>query len=137
MDDDAIEALADRFFAAIEAGDLAAVEALYAPSAQIWHNTDGVTQDVTGNLRVLGWMATHVEGLAYTEVRRSRIDGGFVQQHVCTGTAPDGERFALPACLVVRVDDAGRISRLDEYLDSAHVAPLVRAAAAARGGRTG
>ena len=36
--------VADRLFAAIEAGDLDAVAALYAPEAVIWHNHDGVEQ---------------------------------------------------------------------------------------------
>ena len=33
--------LADRFFAAIEAGDVDAVRELYDPDVEIWHNTDG------------------------------------------------------------------------------------------------
>ena len=35
----AVLALADRFFAAIEAGDLDAVAGIYAPDAVIWHNS--------------------------------------------------------------------------------------------------
>jgi ketosteroid isomerase-like protein len=33
------------------------------------------------------------------------------------------QELAVPACLVVRVHE-GRITRLDEYLDSAQIAPL-------------
>jgi ketosteroid isomerase-like protein len=48
--------------------------------------------------------------------------GGFVQQHVLRGTRKhDGERLALPACIVCAVKD-GKITRLDEYFDSARVA---------------
>ena len=36
------DALAARFFAAIEAGDIDAIRAIYAPDARIWHNTDGI-----------------------------------------------------------------------------------------------
>ncbi|GAA2143184.1 Cif family virulence factor [Actinomadura napierensis] len=36
-----IERLADEFIAAVETGDLDAIRtSLYAPDAQIWHNTD-------------------------------------------------------------------------------------------------
>lgn len=49
------------------------------------------------------------------------FDGGFVQQHVLTGIRKDGVRASLPEVLVGRVRD-GKIARLDEYLDSAHVA---------------
>ena len=44
---------------------------------------------------------------------------GFVQQHVVRGRNALGEEFAIPACLVVTVVE-GRITRLDEYLDSRH-----------------
>ena len=36
----------------------------------------------------------------------------------------DGQRVSLPAVLVCRVHD-GRITRLDEYFDSAHVAVFI------------
>jgi ketosteroid isomerase-like protein len=49
------------------------------------------------------------------------FDGGFVHQHVLSGTRKDGARLSLPACLVCEVKD-GRITRLDEYFDSARVA---------------
>ncbi|MGH9269678.1 MAG: hypothetical protein ACRDZ2_00205 [Ilumatobacteraceae bacterium] len=41
MIDDHLD-LAERFFAAIEAGDLDAVGGIYADEAVIWHNHDGV-----------------------------------------------------------------------------------------------
>ena len=36
--------LAERFFKAIEAADIDAVKEIYAPDAEIWHNTDGLAQ---------------------------------------------------------------------------------------------
>ena len=41
---DDINALADRLVAAIEAGDVEGVAAIYADDAVIWHNTDQVEQ---------------------------------------------------------------------------------------------
>jgi uncharacterized protein len=115
--------VADRLFAAIEAGDLEAVRALYAPDAVVWHNTDGTEQTVDENLRVLRWVVDNLSDRGYEDVRRSPTDTGFVQQHVLRCIRPDGVRVAVPACLVVTCD-AGRITRLEEYLDSAHVARL-------------
>jgi ketosteroid isomerase-like protein len=46
-----------------------------------------------------------------------------VQQHVLRGVAPNGTALEIPACIVCTVRD-GRIVRLEEYLDSAHTAPL-------------
>jgi ketosteroid isomerase-like protein len=118
--------VAARLFAAIEAGDIDAVRDVYAHDAVIWHNTDGVEQTPEDNLRVLRWMARSVTGRRYEEVRRSATDDGFVQQHVLRGTGPNGKPFEMPACIVCRVVD-GRITRLEEYLDSAHVAKLLEA----------
>ena len=121
-------AIAERLFAAITAGDVAAVRALYSPEARIWHNTDGATQSAEENLMVLGWVTTHIRALRYEEVRRQATADGFVQQHVLRGTV-GGVEIAVPACIVTTIRD-GRITRLDEYLDSAHVAPIVAAARA-------
>lgn len=119
-------ALADRFVRAIEAGDLEAVRACYASDARIWHNTDGVEQDVEDNLKVLAWMARKLPGRRYRLLRREALADGFLQQHVLEAGLPDGAPWRLPACLVVKVAE-GRITRLDEYLDSAAVATLMAA----------
>lgn len=115
--------VADEIFGAIEAGDVDAVRAVYAPGAVIWHNTDGVEQTVDENLRVLGWMAASFSTRSYEQVRRHEWEGGFVQQHVLRLTAADGRQIELPACIVATVAE-GKITRIDEYLDSAHVARL-------------
>jgi uncharacterized protein len=118
-------AVADRLFAAVEARDIDAVRAIYAPDAVIWHNNDGLEQTVEENLRVLAWVARNVKGMRYEEVRRTATATGFIEQHVLRGTAPSGDELRVPACIVCIVE-GGRITRLDEYLDSAHVAPLLR-----------
>jgi uncharacterized protein len=110
--------LADRFFKAIEAGDIDAVKEIYAPDAEIWHNTDGVVQAPADNARTLTWITQNLKGMAYTDIRRSATEDGFVQQHTLVATNRAGQRVEVPACIVVRITD-GRITRLDEYLDSA------------------
>lgn len=122
MNDDAaaIDDVATRLFDAIAAGRIEDVRALYAPDAVIWHNHDGVEQTVAENLTTLGWIATHLGDVQYTQVRRRLTADGFVQQHVLMATNRRGERVAVPACIVATVRD-GRITRIDEYLDRAHV----------------
>lgn len=122
-DEAGILALAERFTRAIELGDIEAVTACYAPEARIWHNFDNAEQTVEENLKVLRWMARALPERRYDILRRVAIPGGYVQQHVLTGRRPNGEAFAMPACLVVEVGD-GRIRRLDEYLDPAQAAVL-------------
>jgi ketosteroid isomerase-like protein len=120
---DALE-LADRFFAAIEAGDIAAVREIYAPDAEIWHNTDLVVQTPDDNARTLGWITTNLRDVQYTQIRRSATDDGFVQQHVLVATNRAGHRIEVPACIVTRIRD-GRVVRLDEYIDSAAVTAIM------------
>lgn len=118
-----IHALADRLLEAIEAGDIDAVASCYADDAVIWHNTDDRTQDVARNAKVLEAMDRFVTDRRYTDRRVTAFDGGAVQQHVLRGTRRStGEEVALHACVVIAVDDDGRISRLDEYFDSAEAA---------------
>jgi ketosteroid isomerase-like protein len=122
-DRDPVLALAERLFGAIVAGDVEAVREIYAPEARIWHNTDGVEQTADENLRVLRWLTANVSSLRYEEIRLQRTDRGFIQQHVLRGTTAAGRPIELPACLIGTVAD-GRITRIDEYFDSAHLAPL-------------
>ena len=114
--------VADDLFNAIEKGDIDAVRAIYAPDAVIWHNNDEVEQNVDQNLQVLQWVCTNLADRTYEDVRRHEFDGGFVQQHVLRFTK-NGERRGLPACIVATVA-GGKITRIDEYLDSAHIARI-------------
>ncbi len=116
--------VADRLFEAIERGDVETIRDIYSPDCKIWHNNDGLTQSPDENLRVLRWVVDNIDERAYTEIRRQPTPTGFVQQHVMRGRLKSsGGHFALPACIVCVVEN-GRIARLDEYLDSAQVAPL-------------
>jgi len=117
--------LAERLFGAITTGNVEAVRQIYAPDAVIWHNNDGLEQSADANLQVLQWVVANIRNLRYENVRRQRTDSGFMQQHVLRGTAPNGRELDIPACIVCTVRN-GRITRLDEYLDSAHIAPLVK-----------
>lgn len=118
-----VQEVAERLFAAIEAGDLDAVRDLYAPDAVVWHNTDGVEQTRDENVATLHWMTTRLPGARYTGVRRWITDDGFVQQHVLAVTNRAGEAVTVPACIVARVS-GGVITRLDEYVDSAAITRL-------------
>jgi len=119
-----IAEVAERFFAAVEAGDAEAAGDLYAPDAEIWHNTDGITMRPEDNLKTLAWMGRNLPDLQYTQVRRSATADGFVQQHVLVATNRAGQRIEVPACIVIVIED-GKITRLDEYLDSVSVAAIL------------
>ena len=108
--------LGDRLVAAIAAGDVDGVRAIYAPDATIWHNFDQRDQTVDENLATLADLHRRASDLQYTEIRRIVTEDGFVQQHVLTGVARGGA-LAMPAMIRFFVRD-GRITRLEEYLDT-------------------
>ena len=108
--------IADRLIGAIAAAHPDAVRAVYAPDATIWHNFDERDQTVDENLATLVALHQRASGLQYTEVRRFLAPGGFVQQHVLVGQAKGGP-LRMPAMIRFWVD-AGRITRLEEYLDT-------------------
>ena len=124
-DSDAVKReVARRLMAAIQAGDVAAVGELYADDMVGWRSFDRKELGQQAMLRVIGWLVKHVRDLHYEAIRVETTERGYVQQHVLHATAPDGTKVEAPACLVVELRD-GKIRRLDEYLDSAAMAPLL------------
>ena len=115
--------LAERFFAAIEAADIDAIRACYAPDAKIWHNFDGIEQTVEENLKVLVWMTPRLINKRYDVLRREALPDGFMQQHVLRGELRDGRPFEMPACVICQVSK-GCITRLEEYLDTGQSSAL-------------
>lgn len=121
---DGMRALADRFFAAVEAGEIETVRSIYASDAVVWHAHTNEEQSVEDNLRTLSAVARYVKGFGYDDRRCVATETGFVEQHVTRGVAPSGVAFSIPACIVCTVAE-GRITRLDEYFDSAAAAALL------------
>ena len=110
-------ALCHALFDAIEAEDLDAVRACYAPDMTLWFNVTG--QEVSGEDTV----AAQVEGRkiqrrrTYDDRIINTFDDGYVVQYTCNIVLHDGERRSLSACAIATVHD-GRIVHLAEYMDS-------------------
>lgn len=119
-----IEELADRFMNAVAAGDVATVEAIYADDATIWHNFDKLDQSKAENIATLKGLHRSLTNFRYEEIRRTIVPDGYYQQHVLRAGAKNGE-LDLPAALRVYVAD-GRITRVEEYLDTAQVGAAMR-----------
>jgi len=117
-------AVGERFMSGLERCDIEATRNIYAVDAKLWHNFDQSFQSVEENLKTLQWMHRKLSDIVYEIVVRESIPGGFYQQHILRGTLASGEKFAMPACAIVKIT-AGRIVSLDEYLDSQHTLPLL------------
>lgn len=110
-----MQVLEARFFAALEDGNSAAIAECYAPDIRIWNNLHRV--EIGGAEHIAGLEAhvfNHVLNRKYIEPRTDLIDGGFVRQHVLTGSV-DGVPINIPMCLICRVLN-DRLIRIDEYL---------------------
>ncbi len=114
---------ADRYVTALEGDDLSLVQSFYAPDARLWHNTDDIAQNLEVSMKSMKWFMRNLPGRHYRVLRREALHDGFLQQHVLEAPLPDGTAWSLKACVVVTVTD-GKISRLDEYMDSAETAAL-------------
>ena len=117
-----ILAFAEHFVMSIQRGDTAAVRACYAPHAKIWHNTDHIEQTVDKNIELVKWLHRTLTNVRYRILTRVALPNGFLQTHVLEGTRKDGSAFNLDACVIITMKD-GKITRLDEYLDSAQTLP--------------
>ncbi len=115
--------VAEQFIAALNRADAETVRALYAPQARIWHNFDDKLQTVEENIKSMHWMHSRLSDLNYDVHYRIAIPGGFLQQHILKGMLSSGKPFTLHACVICKVDD-GRITKLEEYLDTAQARPL-------------
>lgn len=126
--------VADRFFSAIETGDIKTIEAIYAPDGIVWHNYDPLDaregapakNSVQDNIALLSALPQAVTNLRYDLLDETTTETGFVRQHVVTGTTIDGDALSLPACVVADVSD-DKITRLCEYISLTHLPPSLGA----------
>ena len=121
-------AIAKQLIDAITAGDREAIERLYHAEMVGWQNFSGRELNRRQMVKIIGLVMSSVKDLRYDEIRVDVTPRGYVQQHVLCATAPDGSAIRCPACLVVGLS-GDQIVRIDEYMDAAAIAPLLRATA--------
>jgi len=102
---------------------------VFAPDATSWHNTDAVDHPQASRRGISERIRSVVPDFRFTDAVLHAWDGGFCVQYIVRGTLPDGSELASPTCMVGTVRD-GRISRMQEYVDSAQIQGLRQAVAA-------
>ncbi len=91
-----------------------------SPTMTVWTNFDDNTVERDASMATIGWLSRKVADLRYEVVDRIEIPGGFVQQHILRGAGPNGTVIAMPACLVVTVDN-DVVTSMREYCDPAAI----------------
>ena len=113
-----------QLFDIFESQEFGGLEALVAPGVITKQNSNPEL-DLDGLKAFVQGFKNDGVSVKYSDVRRSVGDGFVVEQHVVTLTRPDGKSASTDVCFVLRFDDDGLITRLDEYADSAVFATLV------------
>jgi len=111
-------ALAHAAYDAAQGGDMAGFLACFTPDAVVWHNFDQAEQPIQAAVAQLGAMAQHFASMSYDDRRYVNLPGGAVLQHISRAVLKDGRVVAVPTMLRMYVS-GGRISRLEEYFDTA------------------
>jgi len=112
-----------ELFSIFESQEFDGLERLLAPEVSMKQNGNP-EHGVDGLMAFVQGLKNDGVSVAYSDVRRSVGDGFVVEQHVVTLTRPDGKSASTDVCVVLRFDAQGRITRMDEYADSAVFAAL-------------
>jgi hypothetical protein len=115
------------YAAATRSGRADAIAAVTEPDAVVSHSFDGRVADRAYSERTAAWLRTAVPDITWDDVAIHPTPTGFVWQAVITGTAPGGALRAH-TCAVVTLSPAGKVARMDEYVDSAPATAAVRLA---------
>jgi len=119
--DGEIRELCNRFFDAYQDRRVDELAEIYAPDCIIWHNVFGRETTGADNLAALPKSYEGQRRRTYDDRTINTFAGGFVIQYTLHGVQHDGHRGALWICIVGLCRD-GRITRIDEYMDSSKFA---------------
>ena len=114
--------VAQSLIHAVVHADMELAGELYDEDARLWQNLSGKESDRAQALKTIAWLTRTIQNLAYEDVRITPTANGFVQQHTMTGQGPGGD-VRIPAVMVATVVE-GKLTRVDEYMDSAHLRAL-------------
>jgi uncharacterized protein len=117
-----VDAVLDRFFTAIEAGEIDAVEEIYDPDVEVWLNVTAQAINRKQSLGVLRYFTKRLVGMRYEILERKTWDCGAMQRHVVRGRVGD-QALTIQACVVFHLA-GGRITHLYEYLDAKETAEV-------------
>src|ERR1700728_3357696 len=99
-------ATVQKFFGALQSGDIAACEALFTDDGVVWHNYDQLDQPKSEALAALGGLAQLQP--QFEVVGRDIVDDVCVQRHVVHVVLGDGQVASIPAIQRISCAD-GRI----------------------------
>lgn len=119
------DTVANRFFGAIEAGDIDTVGSMFTEDFTLWlTGAGGGNLDKAAALGIIAGMVKRTHDRHYEVLDRQPFDGGFMQQHRLHGSMLDGTPFSFRVAIIMRVNADGLFTHVDEYLDFTELGPL-------------
>lgn len=118
-------AVADAFLAAIEQGDMDALQDIYDEKVEIWHNFADGTHGRDANIATLSAFKKF-RSVRYSVLERIWSGDTLAQRHRQIIETETGETFNFPVAIFIRFQD-GKIHNIHEYFDSAHLQPVIAA----------
>jgi ketosteroid isomerase-like protein len=115
--DTELRELCTSYFDAIERHDLDTVAELCAPEFTFWVNLTGAEISREQSLATLRDGRALLRRRTYDDRRIDTFETGFLARYSVSCVQHDGRRFSLWACVVAQCHK-GKITRIDEYLDS-------------------
>jgi len=106
------------------AKDVDGVADLYTDDMTAWRNSDGRTLVRKQALKVVRILTGNLTDLRYENIRVTPTTTGYVQQHTMRCTAPNGRVVEAHVCMIATLEN-GKIVHVDEYMDTAQMAPLM------------
>jgi uncharacterized protein len=129
MSEQAFNEVIERFLKAIESRNEAALHEVYRDDIVIWHSFTNATMTKGASIAMLAGLWRDGVRIRYVFDDQLVVANRGVRRHRVEATTPGGGRFVMHVAMFATVE-GGRISRLDEYVDSKEVEAL-RAAVAA------
>ena len=121
MTEGEIRELCETFFDAYQDRRVDILERVLADDCVIWHNVFGRETTKQDNLERYHDSYRDQRRRTYDDRIVNTFHDGFVIQYQLRGVMTNGHTGSLWICIVARVRD-GRITRIDEYMDSGRFA---------------
>lgn len=120
-----LDAQMDRLFQAFANQDRDTITSVLAPEFRGTQNGSppASADDTLAMVTKMFWEPGFT--IEYSNIRRVSSDQAVAEQHDVRIARPDGVEVILDVCVVARFDADGRVVTLDEYADSARLAPLM------------
>lgn len=118
--------LAARLWAALQTYNVDDLKAMFAPNFRRWINVTDAEEDSDRVVQAIRMERALVKDSTFSLRRETRTEDGFLLLFDVTGRLADDQAWSAAVCLVVTASPT-EIFRMDEYVDSRGLRPLLRA----------